>query len=56
MILSAEEVYDRAVWKAYVIVHRPHIKVEIRNRPTTLVTKQVTQNDGLQSELSFTLL
>ena len=24
--LSADEVYDRATWRHYVIVHRPHIK------------------------------
>ena len=29
--LSTDEVYDRATWRrrAYVIVHRPHVKVGI---------------------------
>ena len=28
--LSADDVYDRAMMEAYVIIHRPHIKVGLR--------------------------
>ena len=25
--LSGEDVYDRATWRGYIVVHRPHMKV-----------------------------